>query len=296
MQSASPVHPRYVSTLQCWSTGPASQTPSWGPSAGFGEQVPSSQPLGRVGWPGLLQKLDGHCEAVVQGAPMLAPPRQRRPPHTTPPGQSELVLQASPAASAHVSQKQFAPGASEQGRTVASWVVPVVAGLKPRWSVPMLRDDAGWQSMLSGPKKSLVPLTSQGSPFRTPSLHVPPFTPSRGVGSPTQMGQGCCTASPLCTVESRLSRTLPSPACGPLSETLAVPVRGPESRLMTQTGTAPAEIGSGGPSRQEHVSPPPQLGDCGSHGVSELESGVARFEQTQFFAGPGNEIGPLRSH
>src|SRR5262249_38836165 len=41
---------------------------------------------------------------------------------------------------------------------------------------------------------------------------------------------------------------------------------------------------------------PPQLGACGSQTVSELESGSPRLEQTQLWAGPGNAIGPLRSH
>ena len=47
--------------------------------------------------------------------------------------------------------------------------------------------------MLIGPKKELSPPTSQGWPARAPSLHVPPFRPSRGVGSFKHCGQGSST-------------------------------------------------------------------------------------------------------
>src|SRR5436853_443071 len=123
--------------LHARSIGPDSQMPSVGPSAGFSVHTPSMQPFGLVGRPGRLQKPSGHCVLVLQTAPLFAPPMQRRPPHTIPPGQSAFVLHGSWAAVAQVSQKQFWPGMSVHGRTVAICVVAVVAGWKPIASVPM---------------------------------------------------------------------------------------------------------------------------------------------------------------
>src|SRR5687768_12209928 len=146
LQSALLEQPRKGSRLHDWSMGPASQTPSVGPSATFRVQAPSAQPFCLVGCPGRLQNPLGHCEAVEQTAPALVPPTQRRPPQTAPPGQSPLVLQGSAAKVAQVSQKQLLPGESLHGRLVASWVSPVVAGSKPMLRLPMFFVTEGGQS------------------------------------------------------------------------------------------------------------------------------------------------------
>jgi hypothetical protein len=161
LQSSSWMHPRKISMLQLLSMGPASQTPSSGPSVGFGEHTVSMHAFGAVGWPGRLQKPLGHCDAAVQTAPAFGPPMQRRPPHAIPAGQSALLLQGSAAAVAQVSQKQLPPFPLVHGRFFASWVVPVVAGSKAIASTPMPVADEGGQSRLSSPKNGLEPPTSQ---------------------------------------------------------------------------------------------------------------------------------------
>jgi hypothetical protein len=76
---------------------------------------------------------------VVHPAPLFPPPRQRLPPQTAVPGQSALLLHASAAAVAQVSQKQFCdvkPGAVHFTPLVASDVVPVVAALNAICRLP----------------------------------------------------------------------------------------------------------------------------------------------------------------
>src|SRR6185295_5381387 len=237
--------------LQNWSNGPPSHTPSLGlASDGSGEHTPSSHWFGAVGSPGRPHEPLAHCEPTLHAAPAFAPPWQRLPPHTAPPGQSAFELQASAATVAQVSQKQswlVWPVAVHFTPLVASVVVPVVAWLNLMASLPTIAALGGGQSKLTSPKKALEPETSQLRPFFGPPLHVPPRTPSRGVGSLTQIGHGCDTVRPLCTAASSWTSAADSPACGPVSAMLAVPVSALVYRLTTQTGTAPDESGSGGP-------------------------------------------------
>ena len=119
------------------------------------------------------------------------------------PGNRRWCCTARRRAVAQVSQKQLPPLPSVHGRDLPSCVEPVVAGSKPMLKLPMLPAAGGRQSKLSSPKKTLEPPTSQAWPLWAPPSQVPPLTPSRGVGSLTQVGHGCSTAMPLWTPARR---------------------------------------------------------------------------------------------
>src|SRR5205085_2739364 len=107
-------------------------------------------------------------------------------------------------------------------------------------------------------------------PPRGPSLHVPPFTPSPTTGSPTHCGHGRARPRPLCTADSTRTAVSLSPACGPVSDTLTVPVIGCVKRFMMQPGAPPEDTGRIAPLKHSHVSAPVLADASGSQATIEL--------------------------
>src|SRR5262249_37074019 len=163
------------------------------------------------------------------------PPWQRFPPQVAP-GHSELLAQgwplfAPPPQVSHMHLSLWKPIARQFGLLalrVRAWFV--VRRSSVIGSVPTSPVEAGGQSKLTGPNGLLVPLTVQAMPARGPRSQVPP----------RHCGHGCATVSPLCTreVSFRTVAVLPD-------STLVVPVTGPVTWFVTQTGTPPPISGSG---------------------------------------------------
>src|SRR5437868_7147218 len=83
-------------------------------------------------------------------------------------------------------------------------------------------------------------------PARAPSEQVPVELKDE----PLHTGHGLSTARPVKTDEINFAVDAPEPVSG-----LAVPVIVPFTRLVTHTGVAPAESGSGAPKKKAHVPP-----------------------------------------
>jgi hypothetical protein len=108
-------------------------------------------------------------------------------------------------------QKQVVPNWVAVHATLAVVVtVPVVSGVMSIGSSPTLLA-LGRQSFEVGPKTGLMPPVSHTAPLVLPLSHVPPFTPSFGVGSPTQLGQGFSRICESVTSEVNWTDDSPQP-------------------------------------------------------------------------------------